>query len=198
MTRYKNPRDIDKDENRYRHLLALDIGEEQQKQTPRKDLGGKSEEAPKLKANGPKYETYGNPFVGLRSWIAGLYKKKGFTPFALALIGIGAMVQPVLFLVMDVPKPGEIKFSWRAISLVSSWSIFIGGGYILFKILLIGVSKIAEAAKTGAAKAPPPAQDTTPPDDIETRLQRLEDLKEKSLLTDAEYQAKREEILGEV
>tara|TARA_B100000809_G_C14782088_1_gene403367 strand:- start:2 stop:127 length:126 start_codon:yes stop_codon:yes gene_type:complete len=37
-----------------------------------------------------------------------------------------------------------------------------------------------------------------PPDDIETRLQRLEGLKEKALLTDAEYQAKREEILGEV
>lgn len=56
----------------------------------------------------------------------------------------------------------------------------------------------AEAAKTGAAKAPTPPQDTTPPDDIETRLQRLEGLKEKGLLTDAEYQAKREEIIGEV
>jgi len=32
----------------------------------------------------------------------------------------------------------------------------------------------------------------------QTRLQRLEGLKEKGLLTDAEYQAKREEILGEV
>ena len=57
------------------------------------------------------------------------------------------------------------------------------------------------------------SQDTTPPDeeepiekngkkeapdDIETRLQRLEGLKEKGLLTDAEYQAKREEIIGEV
>ena len=42
------------------------------------------------------------------------------------------------------------------------------------------------------------AQDALPPDDIETRLRRLEDLKEKGLLTDAEYQAKREEILGEV
>ena len=42
------------------------------------------------------------------------------------------------------------------------------------------------------------AQAATPPDDIETRLQRLEGLKEKGLLTDAEYQAKREEILGEV
>ena len=35
-------------------------------------------------------------------------------------------------------------------------------------------------------------------DDIETRLQRLEGLKEKGLLTDGEYQAKREEIIGEV
>ena len=48
------------------------------------------------------------------------------------------------------------------------------------------------------AKVPPPAQASTPPDDIETRLQRLDDLKEKDLLTDAEYQAKREEIFGEV
>ena len=43
----------------------------------------------------------------------------------------------------------------------------------------------------------PPNQQPQP-DDIETRLQRLESLKEKNLLTDAEYQAKREEILGEV
>ena len=50
-------------------------------------------------------------------------------------------------------------------------------------------------SKEGSAEA---KQDTTPPDDIETRLQRLEGLKEKGLLTDAEYQAKREEILGEV
>ena len=42
------------------------------------------------------------------------------------------------------------------------------------------------------------AQNTTPLDDIEIRLQRLERLKEKALLTEAEYQAKREEILGEV
>jgi len=48
-------------------------------------------------------------------------------------------------------------------------------------------------SKEGSAEA---KQDPTPPDDIETRLQRLEDLKEKGLLTDAEYQAKREEILG--
>ena len=42
------------------------------------------------------------------------------------------------------------------------------------------------------------AQAATPPEDIETRLRRIENLHNNGLLTDAEYQAKREEILGEV
>ena len=59
MTRYKNPRDIDNDENRYQHLLALDLGgqeKEQEKQTSREDLGSKDGENPKTKASIPRYE----------------------------------------------------------------------------------------------------------------------------------------------
>ena len=46
--------------------------------------------------------------------------------------------------------------------------------------------------------SPPPAQALSPSDDPKARLRNLEDLHNDGLLTDAEYQGKREEILGEV
>ena len=128
-----------------------------------------------------------------REQIKDLYKRWGFIPYAIELIVIG-----IIFLLIFLDMGSYSQKHDRVISNISGWALIIGVGYFLFKLLLVGVSKIAEAAKTGVAKAPPPAPATTPPDDIETRLQRLEGLKEKGLLTDAEYQAKREEILGEV
>ena len=130
-----------------------------------------------------------------------LFKEKGFTPFALGLIGTGLIFYLICFLTgrPDLEDNLFLFVIWRIFNTFGQWAVVIGVGYFLFKLLLIGISKIAEAAKTGVAKAPAPAQDPTPPpDDIETRLQRLEGLKEKGLLTDAEDQAKREEILGEV
>ena len=131
--------------------------------------------------------------AGFPSWLAGLYRKRGFTPFALGLICIG-----VIFLLIFLDMSSYQQKSDRVISNIAGWALIIGVGYFLFKLLLVGVSKIAEAAKTGVAKAPPPAPATTPPDTLKTRLLRLEDLHNEGLLTDAEYQAKREEILGEV
>ena len=135
--------------------------------------------------------------AGFPSWLAGLYRKRGFTPFALGLICIGVILG-IVFFSMEVPKPWEPLTGWVAIRAIWQWSLIIGVGYFLYRLFLTVVSKTAEAAKTGVAKAPPPAPATTPPDTLKTRLRNLEDLHNDGLLTDAEYQAKREEILGEV
>ena len=131
---------------------------------------------------------------GGRREIKDLYQKWGFVPYAIELIFIGIISY---LITLDLSPAGQ-----AAVGIVTAnialWSLIIGVGYFLFKFLLLGVSKTAEAAKTGAAKVPPPAQASTPPDDLKTRLLRLEDLRNEGLLTDAEYQAKREEILGEV
>ena len=72
-------------------------------------------------------------------------------------------------------------------------------GRLLFQLFCVAlvVEMLVRAQSTKPAEQLP-TPSTTPPDDIEIRLQRLEGLKENGLLTDAEYQAKREEILGEV
>ena len=76
------------------------------------------------------------------------------------------------------------------------WTLFYGTAYTMIQA---GVLRPNDEKLSWDIITPDQsAQDTTPPDSIETRLQRLEGLKEKGLLTDAEYQAKREEILGEV
>ena len=51
--------------------------------------------------------------------------------------------------------------------------------------------------KKKKVKAPPPPQDAPSPDAIETRLQRLEKLKEKGLINEEEFLSKRREIEGE-
>ncbi len=131
---------------------------------------------------------------GGRREIKDLYQKWGFVPYAIELIFIGIISY---LITLDLSPAGQ-----AAVGIVTAnialWSLIIGVGYFLFKFLLLGVSKTAEAAKTGAAKVPPPAQASTPPDDLKARLLRLEGLHKDGLLTDAEYQAKREEILGEV
>ena len=131
---------------------------------------------------------------GGRREIKDLYQKWGFVPYAIELIFIGIISY---LITLDLSPAGQ-----AAVGIVTAnialWSLIIGVGYFLFKFLLLGVSKTAEAAKTGVAKVPPPAQASTPPDDLKARLLRLEGLHKDGLLTDAEYQAKREEILGEV
>ena len=123
-----------------------------------------------------------------------LFTQRGFTPFALGLIVIGVIFSIIFFSMDSRGRRDDL-----VIRSICWWTLIIGVGYFLFKLLLVGISKIAEAAKTGVAKAPPPAQETTPPPaDLKTRLRTLEDLHNDGLLTDAEYQAKREEILGEV
>jgi len=159
---------------------------------------GESGEPPRPRANDSYNEDdpfmqLGKGIAGISSWFTGLYKKGGFTPFALGLIGIGVIFSIIFFSMDSRDRRDDL-----VIRIISQWSLIIGVGYFLFKLFLLGVSQTVKAAKRGSAEAPPPAQDTTPPDDIETRLRRLEDLKEKGLLTDAEYQAKREELLGEV
>ena len=122
--------------------------------------------------------------------IEDLYKKWGFVPYAIELIFIGAFI-----LICRHLFPSIYQGNNMVIELLGGWSLIIGVVYFLFRVFLVVVSKIAEAVKLGATKAQLPVQESSPP---KTRLRNLEDLHNDGLLTDAEYQAKREEILGEV
>ena len=74
-----------------------------------------------------------------------------------------------------------------------------GVTYFLYKFFVRGVSEgVGAARKRPSMTAPPPVFSSPPPDDLKARLRNLEGLHKEGLLTDAEYQAKREEILGEV
>tara|TARA_B100000749_G_scaffold124728_1_gene95670 strand:+ start:438 stop:977 length:540 start_codon:yes stop_codon:yes gene_type:complete len=129
-----------------------------------------------------------------RRQVKAVYKRWGFAPYAFEFIFFGGITM-LIFSGMSYSN----QRSYPAIGGVGLGLLYIGVGYFFFKLYLIGVSQTFKAAKKGIVEAAPTSvQHTPPPDDIEARLQRLEGLKEKGLLTDAEYQAKREEILGEV
>ena len=57
-------------------------------------------------------------------------------------------------------------------------------------------TKTFRVGKKKKVKAPPLPQEATQSGDIEARLQRLEDLKEKGLVSEEEFLAKRREIIG--
>ena len=127
-------------------------------------------------------------------WLGG----DGCSSIALKLICLGIICFGLVWLMAHGHIPDNTILGMSFL-VISASSLFLGVGYFLFKLFLVGVSETATAVRKGSAEAPPPpAQDTTPSDDLKTRLRTLEDLRNDGLLTDAEYQAKREEILGEV
>ena len=64
---------------------------------------------------------------------------------------------------------------------------------------LVGLPKtVAASPEPRPAPKPKATAEQKPPSAIETRLQELEDLKKKGLITKKEYEAKREQILSEL
>ena len=68
------------------------------------------------------------------------------------------------------------------------WSILFNIAYFYYVIR----NYEAQVMKSNAVAAPAPAQ---PQEDLETKLTKLKDLKDKGLITEEEYEAKRKSIL---
>ena len=63
---------------------------------------------------------------------------------------------------------------------------------------IMAAARKRRAAKKRGRKASAASLTPSPPDDIEDRLRRLENLKENGLISDTEYHDRREEILRDV
>ena len=92
-----------------------------------------------------------------------LYSPWGFSPFAIALIFIGIifkLIQIDQFGLVALEHGGDLgaraynniryyEKSYWVISSIANWSLFVGIGYYIFKVFLIGVRQAAAAVKKG-------------------------------------------------